>query len=338
MISDRKRDHVDLTLNKPVEYQNSAGFERVHFRHHALPEIDFHSIKTAGSLFGKSYSLPLFISSMTGGYDEATRWNTQIAEFCEANQLPFGVGSQRAMLEQEELKESFSVVRKVAPNTSIFSNIGGVQLIGGLSVKSMNLLIDTIEADGVIVHLNPLQEIIQTEGDRNFKGVLKGIKQLVQDSPVPVIVKETGAGISGDVAQILLEIGVKGIDVAGSGGTSWSKVEDFRNQSTKNPEFLLEWGIPTTQCLKEISPFKSFQTFTLIASGGIRSVDHMLKAICLGADLVAMAAPIIKILVQSGPEALQFEFESWKDQFKKGMLLLGAEDLQQLGEKKVYLT
>ena len=338
MISDRKRDHVDLTLNKPVEYQKSAGFERIQFRHHALPEVDFQSINTEGSLFGKTYSFPLFISSMTGGYDEATRWNTQIAEFCEANQLPFGIGSQRAMLEQKELTDSFSVVRKVAPKTAIFSNIGGVQLIGGLSIKSMKLLIDSIEADGVIVHLNPLQEIIQKEGDRNFKGVLQGIKQLVHDSPVPVIVKETGAGISGEVAQILLEIGVKGIDVAGSGGTSWSKVEDFRDESTKTPEFLLEWGIPTTQCLKEIAPFKSSQTFTLIASGGIRSVDHMLKALCLGADLTAMATPIIKILVQSGLDALQHEFELWKDQFKKGMLLLGAEHLEELGEKKVYLT
>lgn len=219
MISDRKRDHVELTLHQPVEYIRSAGFETVHLKHCSLPEVDFNSIRTDGTLFGKHFSFPLFISSMTGGYANATAMNAQIAEFCEYNQLPFGVGSQRAMLEDVHI-ESFSVARKMAPHTVICSNIGGAQLIGGLRTDSLSLLIDSIEADAVIVHLNPLQELIQQEGDRNFKGVLDGIKKLVKDSPVPILVKETGAGISSEVAKLLLDVGVRGIDVAGAGGTS----------------------------------------------------------------------------------------------------------------------
>ncbi len=340
MISDRKRDHVNLTLTQPVEYLNTTGFDRVMFRHSALPELDFKDIDTSLTFLNKRLSFPLFISSMTGGYKDATPVNAMIAEFCETHQLAFGVGSQRAMLENPEHLASFSIARKKAPKTVICSNIGGVQLIGGLDKKSMNLLIDSIEADAILVHLNPLQELIQKEGDRNFQGVLEGIKKLVSEAPVPVLVKETGAGISGEVALRLVEVGVHGIDVAGVGGTSWAKVEDFRyeNEKEKGPDFLMEWGMSTLQCLQEVAPLKERYSFILMASGGIRNAEHMLKSICLGADMSAMAAPILKTLHQSGLQGLDEEFSRWKDHFRKGMLLLGASRLDQLAEKKVYLV
>lgn len=338
MISDRKKDHVDLTLHQQVEYVKSTGFERIHFRHHALPELDFKDIDPTSSFLGKSISFPLFISSMTGGYSGAGSLNAMIAEFCEHNQIPFGVGSQRAMLEDPSQSKSFSIARKLAPRSVICSNIGGAQLIEGLDKVALNLLIDSIEADAVIVHLNPLQELIQKEGDRNFSGVLRGIEKLKKQSPVPILVKETGAGISGETALPLLNMGVDGIDVAGAGGTSWAKVEDFRNTTHHDADFLMEWGIPTVDCLYEVSKLKSEFSFTLIASGGIRNAEHMLKSLCLGADLTAMAAPVLKILSKDGLDVLQNTFDQWKDQFMKGMLLLGASNLSQLGEKKVYLS
>ena len=176
-----------------------------------------------------------------------------IAEFCETNNLPFGVGSQRAMLEDKSLIKTFSVVREKAPHAFICANIGGTQLIGGLSKDKIMMLTSSIEADAIIVHLNPLQELMQPEGDTSFKGILHGIEQLVNDSSVPIIVKETGAGISKYVAKKLLNIGVKVLDIAGSGGTSWAKVENYRISNKTSKHAFDNWGIPTVECLKQIS-------------------------------------------------------------------------------------
>ncbi|MDZ7693426.1 MAG: alpha-hydroxy-acid oxidizing protein [Balneolaceae bacterium] len=174
-IQERKKDHMDLTVSGEMAYDRSAGYEQFDFKHNALPEVNFDEVSTEASLLGRTFDFPLFISSMTGGYTEGGAVNATIAEFCEANNLPFGVGSQRAMLENPKEIESFSIVRDKAPSAFIASNIGGAQLIGGLSSTNLDLLIDSIKADAVIVHLNPLQELMQPEGDRNFKGIEEGI-------------------------------------------------------------------------------------------------------------------------------------------------------------------
>jgi len=233
-IQERKKDHVDLTAYSDVFYKKSTGFERYDFVHNALPEVNPSEVDVSASLLGRQFSFPLFISSMTGGYTEAGSVNTIIAKCCEKHDLPFGVGSQRAMLEDESQIESFSVVRDHAPNAFIASNIGGAQLIGGLEKEKIDLLVQSIRADAVIIHLNPLQELMQPEGDHDFKGIEKGMEHLITNLKVPVIVKETGAGISGSVAGRLLAMGVDCIDTAGAGGTSWAKVENLRERQ-KNP-------------------------------------------------------------------------------------------------------
>ncbi|MEL7834605.1 type 2 isopentenyl-diphosphate Delta-isomerase [Fodinibius sp. Rm-B-1B1-1] len=336
-IKDRKKDHVDLTAAGDMSYQVPTGFEQYYFAHNALPEINIDDVSTQTTLLGRSFSFPLFISSMTGGYTDAGAVNAIIAEFCADYNLPFGVGSQRIMLEDNDAEASFSVVREKAPDAFIAANIGGAQLVGGLSPDGLQLLIESIEADAVIVHLNPLQELMQPEGDRNFKGIEEGIQQLCSDTNLPVIVKETGAGISGSVGQRLLEAGVNIIDVAGAGGTSWAKVENER-ASNKNPDTdFNNWGIPTLECVTQLTKLKSTHNFELIASGGIRSSHDIAKSLCLGADFAASAQPIIKAIVDNGYEGLEGLFLKWKKQLITILTLLGCESPSELNPNHLKL-
>lgn len=336
-IQQRKKDHVELTVIESTQYTSTSGFERYSFLHNALPEVDMDEVSTKTRFLGREFSMPLFISSMTGGYAEAGPVNAIIAEFCEANNLPFGVGSQRAMLEDESLTDTFSIVRKKAPNAFICANIGGSELIGGLSSQQTKRLVDSIEANAVIVHLNPLQELMQPEGSRKFKGILQGIENLIFDTKLPVIVKETGAGISKYVAKRLLNIGVSAIDVAGAGGTSWAKVENQRaSNSTPNNGFN-EWGIPTAQCLTQISTLQWERDFELIASGGIRSAHDMTKALCLGATFAASAQPVIKAVVDNGYAGLEHLLLKWKKDFQLILTLLGCSSPDELTESHLFL-
>lgn len=329
-IRQRKKDHVELTVTEGTQYNQSAGFDQFYFTHNALPEVDSTEVSTEANLLGRTFAFPLFISSMTGGYAEAGPVNAIIAEFCENYNLPFGVGSQRAMLEDISLTKTFSIVREKAPSAFIAANIGGAQLVGGFSKDSIMKLTGSIEADAIIVHLNPLQELMQPEGDSNFKGVLNGIEQLVKDAHVPVIVKETGAGISKYVAKRLLNVGVEVIDVAGAGGTSWAKVENYR-PSNKNPNHDFDnWGIPTVQCLLEISTLQWERSFGLISSGGIRTAHDIAKSICLGATFSASAQPVIKAISEGGIEALEQLFLMWQKDLRIILTLLGCSTISEL--------
>lgn len=332
-IQQRKKDHVELTVSGQVDYDRSAGFEQFNFAHNALPEVNIDEVSTEAKLLGRTFAFPLFISSMTGGYTEAGAVNAIIAEFCQEYNLPFGVGSQRAILEQPEEKESFSVVREKAPTAFIAANIGGAQLVGGLSSQDITLLVESIKADAIIVHLNPLQELMQPEGDRRFKGIESGIAQLVEESPGPVIVKETGAGISAEVAKRLLDCGVSVIDIAGAGGTSWAKVENER-ASNRDPDHAFDdWGIPTIECLLQVEQLKKKEDFELIASGGIRSSFDLCKALCLGADFGAAAQPIIRSVVNDGYEGLEALYQRWQYQTKVILTLLGCEAIESLSKE-----
>jgi len=332
-IEQRKKDHVNLSVAGDVSYNQGTGFQQYHFIHNALPEVNFGEVSTAANLLSRTFSFPLFISSMTGGYTDAGAVNAIIAAFCEAENLPFGVGSQRIMLEDPKAAQSFSIVRERAPSAFIASNIGGAQLVGGLKKNKVELLIDSIEADAVIIHLNPLQELMQPEGDRSFKGIEMGIEQLVNDSPVPVIVKETGAGISGEVAERLLDLGVSVIDIAGAGGTSWARIENLRSDDAR-PLFD-DWGIPTLDCLLQLTDLKEHHNTELIASGGIKNGMDIAKALCLGADFTASARPVIKAVVEEGYEGLEELLNTWKHQIKIILTLLGCERIAQLSDHHV---
>lgn len=340
-IQQRKKDHVALTLKEDVTYQKRTGFEQYDFNHNALPELDLEEVDPSAALLGRRFDFPLFISSMTGGYTEGGAINQMIASFCQAHHLPFGVGSQRIMLERASERASFSVVRKHAPDAFIAANIGGAQLIDNFGSEQLDHLIDTIRADAVIIHLNPLQELVQPEGDRRFRGIQEGIARVVESTPLPVIVKETGAGISGEVASRLLALGVRAIDIAGAGGTSWSKVENLR-RGQRSPEedpegtepnqpthplsvsAFDDWGIPTAECIRQIAPLKETSDLQIIASGGIRSPFDIAKSLALGADFAATAHPIITALGRGGRDELERLYSSWHQQFTTLMLLLGC--------------
>lgn len=335
-IQNRKKEHVELAVNESTQYSITSGFERYRFVHNALPEVNVDEISTEAQFLGRTFDFPLFISSMTGGYHQAGSINEIIAEFCEEHNLPFGVGSQRAMLEDESLTPTFSVVREKAPNAFICANIGGCELINGLDESKTIHMIESIQADAVIVHLNPLQELMQPEGSRSFRGIYSGIEQLVFDARVPVIVKETGAGISKYVAKRLLDVGVTAIDVAGAGGTSWAKVENQRSGHPSPNAGFDEWGIPTVTCLKQLKELQWNSRFDLIASGGIRSAHDMAKALCLGATFTATAQPIIKAIERGGREALEQFYQDWSRDFRIILTLLGCQSIEELSESHLF--
>ena len=329
-IQNRKKEHVNLTLNEDINYKKRSGFERYRFQHEALPEVNLSDIDLSVTLLGRSFTFPLFVSSMTGGYSDAGAVNAQLASFCERRGLPMGVGSQRAMLESRDEIESFSIVRNHAPKAFIAANIGGAQLIGGMDAEKAELLISSIRADALIIHLNPLQELMQPEGDRNFKGIRDGISSILSVVDCPVIVKETGAGISADTARTLLQMGVKVIDVAGAGGTSWAKVENLREQNQDPLHQFDNWGIPTVDCLIDVGELKKDFSFNLIASGGIRTASDIVKSFALGADFTASAQPLIKALFEHGEEGLDLLLDGWIKECRIILTLLGCERFKDL--------
>ncbi len=322
-IGKRKKDHLDITTTGDAGYGKTTGFERYDFIHDALPEVDFDQVTCESRLLNRWFGFPLFISSMTGGHREATPVNAIIAAFCERYNLPFGVGSQRIMLEDPSTRSSFSIVRKEAPSAFIAANIGGAQLAGGMDNGQVDMLTESIRADAIIVHLNPLQELRQKDGDRRFSGIREGIRSLVSDVQVPVIVKETGAGLSESVISQLIDCGVSAFDVAGAGGTSWGRVENIRN-GAGDRHFTDDWGIPTVDCLLASRELVKDRC-ELIASGGIRDSVDVAKSLCLGAVMAATAQPVIKAIHEGGYDGLEAMFLQWEDDFRTILCLLGCE-------------
>ena len=338
--SSRKRDHVLLTVNKNVTFrQKTNGFERWEFIHNALPEINLSDVDTSTTFLGKELSLPLMISCMTGGYKEAEKINRELAEVCEEFHLAMGVGSQRQAMEDTTYHSSFSVARKYAPSIPLVGNMGAPEVAKMTDIAPILHLAEMINADAFAVHLNPLQEFLQPEGNTNFKGVLYGIEKLVKQLPIPIIVKEIGAGISGEVALRLINAGVKYIDVAGAGGTSWAGIEILRRNETKeqqeqwNP--FWDWGIPTADTVHEVAGMKrQFPSLTVIGSGGISRAIEGAKAIALGADLVASARPMLKALMHGGKKELLSMIAQWQKEFSGIMFLLGTRSIDELKSTK----
>lgn len=322
-IRDRKHDHIELTVDGRSAYAVPTGFERIRLVHNALPELSYDGVSTAASLLGRRFRLPVLISSMTGGTARAAGLNEILARFCADNDLPMGLGSQRAMLEKPELEASFAIARQVAPDLFLAANIGGQELTKGWTTDHTRRLIGSVRADAVIVHLNPLQELVQPEGDRDFRGIADGIARLVDDAGVPVVVKETGAGISGAVGLRLADLGVRAVDVAGAGGTSWGKVEAFRRPDGDHR--FDDWGIPTVDCIQQNAPLTR-RGVELIASGGIRTAEDIAKALALGATFTGIAQPVMAAAVQGGREALDTWLATLERHLRMVLVLTGAAE------------
>ena len=321
-IRSRKRDHVESAREKDVEYSQSSGFGDVRFVHQSLPELDLDGVDSSASLFGKKLSAPLIIVGMTGGYPEAEKINLSLAAAAEKEGLALGLGSQRAMLEKPELASTYKV-RKAAPSIPLIGNIGAVQL-AAYGVKKVKAMLDTVEADALAIHLNPLQEVCQPEGDSKFSGILGQIGIFARELGLPIIVKETGAGISRQTALSLKKAGVKMIDVSGAGGTSWSKVEYLRSGA---PPVYEDWGNPTCECIASCAG-----ALPLIASGGVRSGLDAAKSIALGASFAGAALPFLKA---ADPRK---EAASWKRDLKIAMLLTGSKNIAALQAAKLIIT
>ncbi len=327
----RKQQHVELCVNESVTFRSkTSGFEHYEFIHNALPECDFSDVSTETDFLGVCCMMPLLISCMTGGYPDAERINRELAEVCETLRIPMGVGSQRQAIENSAFHRSFQVVRESAPSIPILSNIGASEIAKMKSVVGILQIIDLIKADALVIHLNPLQELLQPEGSPNFRGVLHGIERLVQVLEIPIIVKEVGAGISGEVASRLLSVGVSGIDVAGAGGTSWAGVEILRNEEQESLSKFWDWGIPTVDCIRQIVPLKSTHNFTLISSGGIHSAMEIAISIALGADFCGSARPMLAALLAGGQKELSELLNTLQLDLRRVLFLVGAVKVSEL--------
>lgn len=344
--SSRKKQHVDIILKKNVAFHSkTAGFDRWDFLHNALPELDFSDIDPSTSFLGKSITLPYVIASMTGGYKEATRINRQLAEVCACKKIAMGVGSQRQALEDAQYHASYAIVREIARDIPIFGNIGAAEVANLRDVSRILKLIDLVRADGFAVHLNPLQEFLQPEGNTRFRGVLAGIELLAKTLPVPLIVKEIGAGISADVARRLIDVGVTIIDVAGAGGTSWAGVEILRRESAPGKRqakdnslsnAFWDWGIPTAEALAGLRAFKvDSPSLKIIASGGIATGLDAAKAVALGADYVSAARPVLRALSAGGTRSVLRLIDQWELEFKGAMFLTGSRSLADLQHQRL---
>jgi isopentenyl-diphosphate delta-isomerase len=297
---ERKADHLRICLDENVQCDRvTTGLERYRFLHCALPELDYCDLDIHTQFLGKSLDAPLLISSMTGGTEQARLINTRLAQTAQTFGLAMGVGSQRVAIENPELMTTFSV-RRYAPDILLLANLGAVQLNYSYGLEQCQRVVDWLEADALILHLNPLQECVQTRGDTNFRGLLAKIETLCSRLPVPVIAKEVGNGISVSLAKKLMTAGVTAIDVAGAGGTSWARVESERAVDVRQRRIgntFADWGLPTAECITTIRAVAP--TLPLIASGGLRNGLDAAKALALGADLVGMALPFLKAANQS---------------------------------------
>lgn len=335
--SGRKDDHIRINLEEDVRSSLTTGLESYRFLHNALPEVDLAEVDMQTEIFGKRLKMPLLISSMTGGADLALKINERLAYAAQQVGVAMGVGSQRAAIERPELVDSYKI-RHIAPDLLLFANLGAVQLNYGYSVEHCRKAVDMIQADGLILHLNPLQEALQPEGDVNFAGLLSKIESICEQLDVPVIAKEVGWGISKEAALKLVEAGVQAIDVAGAGGTSWSQVEMHRAQSGAQRRLssaFVDWGIPTADALvqvREVLP----QT-PLIASGGLRTGIDMAKCLALGANLCGMASPFLKAAVNSSERVIAMMNEV-ASELSVCMFACGAPTLETLDTEKLIRT
>ncbi|MBE2237332.1 MAG: type 2 isopentenyl-diphosphate Delta-isomerase [Caldilineaceae bacterium] len=334
-IDQRKADHIRINVTENVQFPTlTTGLERFRLVHQALPELNLGDVCLGVTVLSKRLHAPLLVSSMTGGTEQAAFINRNLAEAAQMQRVAMGVGSQRAGLEHDAVRQTFRV-RDVAPDVLLFANLGAVQFNYGYTVDQCRRAVEMIDADALILHLNPLQEAVQPEGDVNWRGLLGKIAEVCAQLGKPVIIKEVGWGISAQTARRLIEAGVSAIDVAGAGGTSWSQVEMHRAPTERLRRLagaFADWGIPTAESLvaaDEVRAELGRNDVHLFASGGIRTGQDIVKCAALGADLVGLASPFLKAAMESAA-AVAEEMELLSDEARIAMFCSGAADIDAL--------
>jgi isopentenyl-diphosphate Delta-isomerase len=320
-ISRRKREHVDIARTADVGFRSkTSGFEAYDFVHCALPEMSFDEADPSAEFLGRRLSFPFMVSAMTGGFGGAAAINRRLAEVCQAERIALGVGSQRQAFENDRHLETFRVVRLAAPDIPVVGNIGASEIARLHDFSAIERMVDLVRADAMAVHLNPLQELLQPEGNRDFTGVLDAIGRLAAALSVPLIVKEVGCGLSAETARRLAGAGVVWIDVAGAGGTSWAGIESHRGAVRRLAGAFWDWGIPTAE---SIGMVRGVEGVRVIASGGLRGGLDAAKAVALGADLCGAAMPVLRAL-DRGPAGLVRLISEWREQFRAVLYCTGS--------------
>lgn len=333
-ITSRKQDHIRIAASGQASFRGKTSLlEEVDFVHQSLPEMALSDVDLTTTFLGSSLSAPLVIAGMTGGTEEAGAINSDLARAAEKFGLGFGVGSQRAMAEDASLGKTFAV-RDAAPNVFLMGNIGAVQA-RDLGIGAIEKLVGRLGANALAIHLNPAQELVQENGDRNFSGLLDVIGELVKTLSVPVVVKETGCGISPDVAKAVKALGGRAVDVSGAGGTSWTAVEALRagegSAAQDLGEELWDWGIPTAvstaACAKE--------GLEVVATGGLRSGLDVVRALALGATCGGFAAPILRAHRSGGYDAVCEGLTRLIASIRAVCLLVGCKSVQDISSVQI---
>lgn len=333
----RKDQHIVINLKEDVQSDLNNGFDLYSFQHQALPELNLAEISTETVFLGKQIALPLMISSMTGGTETGDRINHVLAEAAQITNIALGIGSQRAQLEKGGITYTHSL-RKVAGPAPLYANIGAVQLNYGFTVSDCQRAVDMLEADALILHLNPLQEALQAEGQTNFSGLAKKIGNVCHCLQIPVIVKEVGWGISLRSAKILVDQGVAAIDVAGAGGTSWSEVEKYRSKNEiyyRVASKFRDWGNTTAEAVREIHA--ELPETPLIASGGLRNGVEIAKAMAMGSNIAGIAGPFLKAANVS-TDAVTALIEEIQLELRVTMFAAGAANIMELSQTPLKKT
>ena len=336
----RKLSHIQTTLHEPVQSHVSTGFDDVRLIHKALPEIDRNEIDLSTELFGHKMNAPLIIESMTGGTPMAAKINRTLARVAQKLGIGMGVGSQRAALEDHRLAYTYQAAREAAPSIPLFANLGCPQLSREDYLKRAEEAISMIDATGLFIHLNALQESVQYEGETNFSKMIDRISTLARKISVPVLVKETGAGISMETARALTNAGVKGVNVSGLGGTSWAGVEYYRAKDGGHSLQMelgttyWDWGIPTVPSIIEVAKSTPLKVF---ASGGVRNGLHVAKAIALGAHYGGLALPMLKSAA-SGEKAATAKISTVIEELRNALFLTGSKSLSELQHAPLVIT
>jgi isopentenyl-diphosphate Delta-isomerase len=328
-ISQRKSEHLKIVQTQDVSSGLTTGFERYHFFHNALPELNLNEVDLSTTFLNRQLGLPLLVSSMTGGTEESEIINTNLARAANQARIAIGIGSQRVMLENPKLLPTFAI-RKVAPDVPILANLGAIQLNNGFGLDECKRAVELVEADALILHLNPLQEALQPDGNTNWKGLRQKIEQVISHLGYPVIIKEVGWGISPDLTRQFLQMGAYAVDIAGAGGTSWSQVEMHRMQDPTYREIasnFKRWGIPTSEALKQ--SVLAVPGARLIASGGLTGGLDLTKSLALGACLGGMAGRLL-VAATISPESVTMLIDQIAQELRVTMFACGIGSIEAL--------